>query len=129
MNEIKGTPQTRVTSAFVSLKLPEVEEVISVTTTGSNKKIANSKCALEVIRKLHQLGFIEDRGEPEKKIEKKKKTVLNEVFGQKLFGAQGTKRKASEDGNWTKGTFLSNDLKLHIYFRIGFGTIREVSKR
>lgn len=78
---------------------------------GPNKKVANAKCALAMIRELFKLELIERRGEPEKKPERRQDTHLTHVHGQKLFGDEsmtqhGTKRKAEnpldENGNWNR---------------------------
>jgi len=59
-----------------------------------------------MIRELFKLDLIEQKGEPEKKPEKRN----DQIQGQKLFGEEvqhGTKRKAEnpidQNGNWNRG--------------------------
>jgi len=112
-NEVQGTPQARLTTAKVTFCVPPNNKQITATSNGPNKKNANAKCALAMIRELFKLELIERRGEPEKKPERRQnETHMTHVHGQKLFGDEsmtqhGTKRKAEnqldENGNWNRG--------------------------
>jgi len=107
-NEVQGTPQARMTTARVSFCVPPSNQQITVTSNGPNKKNANAKCALAMIRELFKMNLIERRGEPEKRPERNRpESQPAQVYGQKLFGEpHGTKRKAEnqvdDNGNWNK---------------------------
>ena len=90
---------------------------------GPNKKNANAKCALAMIRELFKMNLIERRGEPEKRPERNRpESQPAQVYGQKLFGEpHGTKRKAEnqvdDNGNWNKSKSKGGKMCNHNYSR------------
>ena len=73
INHVTGPPHARVTSASLSLIIERLnKKVLQVQVDAPNKKSANAKCSMEMLKQLFALNLIEKKGEPEMKLLRKR---------------------------------------------------------
>lgn len=97
INHVTGPPHQRVTSASLSLIIEKLNnKVLQVQVDAPNKKTANSRCSMEMLKHLIANNLVERRGEPELKIMRKRK---NEVSWTKATASNALKKFKDENVN------------------------------
>lgn len=74
INHVQGPAHNRMTTATLSLVIEKLNnKVLQVNVTAQNKKLANAKCSMEMLKQLLTHSLVEKKGEPEVKMTKKRR--------------------------------------------------------